>query len=208
MKGLPLHHPEITEDLCHPQQVEVDPTLLLSPSWDRQEEIEVIMPGLAAAVGTVVAHQEEDLHRIGTRDQGAVEDLPTRIGVAHLVVPQVPLNTKEEDMEAHHPSINKVDGTRDHHVLLVLPEVVIMEVEEATLVALTEDLLTGVLQAASIMVVAVLEVVVCQGVLDQSPLLLGEFRLQASMVVQEVHQAEVEGAGEEGHQVGDLMEVF
>jgi len=164
--------------------------------------------GLVGVVGTVVAHQEEDLHRIGTRDQGAEEDLPTRIGVAHLVVPQVPLNIKEEDMEAHHPSINKVVGTRDHQVLLDLPEVVIMEVEEATLVALTEVLLTGVLLAASIMVAAVLEVVVCQGGLDQSHLLLEEFHLQASMVVQVAHLVEVEEAGEEGHQVGDLVEVF
>lgn len=163
------------------------------------------MLGLVGVVGTVVAHQEEDLHRIGTRDQGAEEDLPTRIGVAHLVVP---LNTKEEDMEAHHPSINKVVGTRDPQVLPDLPEVVIMEVEEATLVALTEVLLTGVLLAASIMVAAVLEVVVCQGGLDQSHLLLEEFHLQASMVVQVAHLAEGGEAGEEGHQVEDLVEVF
>ena len=99
-------------------------------------------------------------------------------------------------------------GTRDHQVLPDLPEVVIMEVEGATLVALTEVLLTGVLLAASIMVAAVLEVVVCQGGLDQSHLLLEEFHLQASMVVQAAHLVEVEEAGEEDHQVGDLVEVF
>jgi hypothetical protein len=186
--------------------VEAGPTLRPSLSWDHKEGIEAIALGLVEVVGTVVAHQEEDHHRInGIRDQGVEEDLPIRIGVAHLVVPQVPHNTKVEDMEALRPSINKVDGTRDPLDLLDHLVEVIMEEEEAILVALTEDLLTGVL-LASIMVAAVaLEVVVvCQGDLAQSHLHQGECRLQASMVV---HLEEVEEAGEEGHQV-DLVVVF
>lgn len=218
-RDLPRLHQGIVEDLCPPLQVVVDPMLHLSLLWDLKEEgIGVIVLALVGVVGIVVAHLVEDplaLHKIsGIKAQEVEEDLQTRIGEVHLVVPLVPLPNREvvvlEDGEAinHHHSINKVDGAmvdQVHQVLRVLLGLLVLLAVEATQVGLTEDLLIGVPLTHSRVVAGA--VVLCQEGLVQCHLHQEECRLQDSGAHQEEvdHQVEAEEGGVGALQVEQVV---